>query len=445
MKVTKEDLPQREVLLNIEVEDMALYLQRAYQRVVKRANVPGFRKGKAPADVIERFVGRDRLLEEAVDCMLPEVVEYAIDTEQIERGGAPRVEVIQNDPAVIKVTVPLTPVVSLNAYRDIRIQPELVDVKAEEVQETLEHLQMELAPWEPVDQPVSEGDQVTMDVSARIDNREVINQNGIVYLAHEDNPSPVPGFAKALHGLEPGKRTEFTISIPEDYPDPSAAGNECAFQVTIHGVKEKRLMELNDEFAKGVGEGYDSLDDLNVKLRGDIVAHKEQLARRNNEEKVLEELLVRTEIEISPMLVDHEIDHMLRDEQEALKRQQVGIEEYLETVGKSPEDHREEVRNLALAKLTRVHALRNVANLENLTATDEDVNDELSSMLGRMGAQAEALRRNLDTPDGRDSLSQIILNRKVMERLLQIGTGELQVLTAPTHKELDEEKGPGGS
>ena len=447
MKITKEDLPQREVLLNIEVEadDMAPYMDRAYQRVVQRVNVPGFRKGKAPREVVERFVGRDALLDEAVDFMLPEVVDKAVEREQLERGGAPRVEVVQNDPVVLKATVPLVPAVVLDAYRDIRVQPEAVEVPDEQVKETLERLRSELAPWEPVERPVSLNDQVTLDVRAQIENREVISQKGVVYLANEDNPSPFPGFAKALDGAEPGQRTEFTLTIPDDYQDRRLAGQQCAFQVAVHQVKEKRLPELNDEFAKGVGEGYDTLDALKDKLHSDILAQQEQAARRRHEENVVEELVTRTKVDLSPLLVEHEIDHLLSDEQEALKRQQVGIEQYLETVGKSAEEHREEIRSLAVARLTRTYALRNVAELEKLTATPEEVEEELNSMLDGVGPQAQALRKSLDTPNSKDSLARVIVNRKVMDRLVEIATGESQGSTVPVLQGPAKEKSPGGT
>ncbi len=447
MKVTKEDLPQREVVLNIEVaaEDMVPYMDRAYQRASQRVSIPGFRKGKAPRAVLERFVSREALLDDAVDFMVPELVEQAVEQEQLERGGIPNVEVVQKEPMVLKATVPLAPKVVLDAYRDIRVEPEVVAVEDEEVQQALETLRSELAPWEPVERPVAEGDLATLDVRARAGNREISNQKGVVYLVTQDSPNPVSGFAQALVGARAGESKEFSLFLPAGYPDRRLAEQECLFQVTVHQVKEKRLPGLNDEFAKGVGEGYDSLEALKEKLRNDIRLRKEQLARHRHEDKVVEEVLARTKIEISPLLVDHEVDHLLKDEEEALKRQQVSVDQYLERVGKSEDEHREEARALAVQRLTRAYALLKVAELESLAATAGEVEEELDSLLESAGPQASTLRRNLDTPGGRESLARVILNRKVVARLVEIARGEATNSQASAMSEAEEDKDLGGT
>ncbi|MBI4200861.1 MAG: trigger factor [Chloroflexi bacterium] len=433
MKITREDLPQREVLLSIEVEpgDLSPYLERAYRRVVGRVNIPGFRKGKAPRAVLERFIGQEALLDEAVDLLMPEVVERAVAQEKIEQGGIPSVEVAQKEPVVLKATVPMVPKVVLDAYRDIRVPVEMVEVKEEEVQELVEHLRSETALWEPAGRPVALGDQVTLDVRAQVGGRGMINQRGVVYLAAEDNPSPVPGFAQQLVGIEPGSRKEFAIAIPQDYQDTRLAGQQCTFQVAVHEVKAKRLPEMNDEFAKGVGQGYDSLEALKAKIREDLRASKEREAQRRYEEAVVEQLLSKTSVEYSPLVVEHETDHLLHDEQEALQRQQVSIDQYLESVGKKADEHREELRGIAMARLKRTYALRNVAELEGIKAAAEEVEEELSSLVKDAGPRAESLRRGLDTPDGRESVAQLIVRRKVMERLGEIAKGQRAGSTVP--------------
>ncbi|MEE8443174.1 MAG: trigger factor [Dehalococcoidia bacterium] len=450
MKITKEDLPQREVQLNIEVEeeDLEPYMEQAYRKRVQRVNIPGFRKGKAPRAIMERFIGREALQEDAVDLLVPKMVEQAVTKEEIEQGGVPSVEVVQEkpeDPLVLKATVPLMPEVTLDAYRDIRVQKEAVEVDEEQVVKILEQLRWDVAPWEPVERAVALKDQVTMDLRAEVGGREVAKQKGVEYFAAEDNPNPVPGFVGKLVGIEPGEAKEFTILVPGDHEDRTLAGQECKFNVTVQQVREKLLGELNDEFAKGVGEGYDSLDALRDNIRDDIRNRQEMVVRRKHEQSIVEELVTRTSIEMSPLLVEHEIEHLLADEQSALKRQQVGMEQYLQMVGKSEEEHREEVRTAALTGLTRVHAIRKVGELEGLTATSEEVDEEIKTMLEQAGPQAAALKRNLDSPNGRDSMMQTILSRKIIDRLVVIANGEESGSTVPVLQGPDEESTPGGT
>ncbi|MDO8749847.1 MAG: trigger factor [Dehalococcoidia bacterium] len=447
MKITREDLPQREVLLNIEVEadDLVPYMDRAYQRVVQRVNIPGFRKGKAPRAVLERFVGHEALLDEAVDFLVPELVERAVKQEQIEQGGIPSVEVVQKDPVTLKATVPLAPKVLLDAYRDIRVEPEAVEVAEQEVETTLQRLRSELAPWEPVERPVAEGDQATLDVRALVGKREVANQKGVVYSVALDNPNPVLGFAQALIGAQAEERKEFTLPVPDNYVDRRLAGGECLFQVAVHQVKEKRLPDLNDEFAKGVGEGFDTLEALKQQVRTDILAQKERDVRLRYQEKVVEELVARTNVELSPMLVEHEAAHLLSDEQEALKRQQVSVEDYLRTAGRSEEQHVEEARAAATQRLTRSYALLKVAELEGLSAAPEEVEKDLNSLLESAGPQASALRRSLDTVEGRASMTRGVLNRKVMDRLVQIARGENPGSGEAAPQEAAQDESSGGT
>ena len=439
MKVTKEDLPEREVLLTIELEseDLEPYLERAYQRVVKRTNIPGFRKGKAPRAIVARFVGRDVLQGEALDFLLPEAVSRAVEEENLEPGGRPSVEVVEEDPVILKATVPLLPLVKLDDYRAIRVDEESIQIKKEQVQEVLEQLRRDQAPWEPADRAVASGDQVVMDVRGELDDRDIMNQTGTVYLVVEENPNPVPGFAKELIGLMGGQEREFSLTIPEENEDKELAGQQCAFHVVVHEIKEKCLADLDDEFARGVGEGYDNLEALQEKVRSDLQAQAEQAARLRYEDKVVQEVLDRATVETSPLLVEHEIDHLLADEEQALKRQQIDQEQYLQSVGKTAEEHREEARSVALSRLTRSYALREIAQLEGLETLPEDVEQEINSLVEAAGGQADSVRRTLDTSEGRQSLSGRILSRKTMERLVEIARGQQ---STPADADVEEPK-----
>ena len=369
-------------------------------------------------------MGHDALLDDAVDLLLPEVVEKAIKDQGLEQGSIPKVEVEQRDPVVLKATVPLIPEVTLNEYRGIRVPPETTEVTEEQLNHMLEHLRYESAPWEPADRPVAMGDQVTLDIRAEAGSKTLTDQKGVVYLASEENNNPVPGFARALVGMKSGDAKKVSLPFPDDYPDESLAGKECTYHVNVIEIKEQRLPDLDDEFAKGVGEGYDNMEALTNKLRGDIQSQEEQSAQRRYEDKVAEQLVSDATIELSDLMVEHEIDHTLYDEQEALQRQQIGIERYLETVGKSVEEHREEVRTVVIARMSQTYALRKLGELEGLTVESEEVDQEITTLVEEVGGQADRLRRSLDTPDGRETLKQTLLRRKALERLVEIGNGK---------------------
>ena len=427
MKVTREDLENSEVSLNIEVEeeDIEPYLQRAYQRVVGRVNIPGFRKGKAPRPVLERFVGRHSLEDDALDLMLPEIVQRAVEEQGVKQASIPQVELVQREPIVIKASVPIAPEVVLNAYREIRVPVEPVVVTEDQINTLLELLRQDTAPWEPVDRPVAMDDQVTMDIKATLDGREITRQDGIVYMVMKGNVSPVAGFPERLVGISSQETKEFTISMPEDGPDGELAGKDVQFSVTIHEIKAKNLPELDDEFAKGVGEGYDNLEALTKKLREDFLARGELEAKDRYEDEVFEKLLEKANIDLSPLMVEHEVEHMLQNEEQALRRQQVSVEQYLQTVGKSSDEHREELKQAAEARLKRTYAIGKVAELEGIEVSPEEIEEEIKRLLDAAGpAQPESFQRNLESDDGRESLEQVLIRRKALQRLVEVARGE---------------------
>ena len=427
MKVTRGDVEHSEVSLNIEVEeeDIEPYLQRAYQRVVQRVNIPGFRKGKAPRPVLERFVGRHSLEDDALDLMLPEIVQRAVEEQGVRQASIPQVELVQREPIVIKAVVPIAPEVVLDAYREIRVPVEPVVVTEDQINTLLDLLRQETAPWEPVDRPVAIGDQVTLDIKANLDGKETTKQDGVVYMVLEENVSPVAGFPQQLVGIKNHETKEFTISLPADYPDSNMAGKEVEFNVTIHEIKAKNLPDLDDEFAKGVGEGYDNLEALTKKLREDFLARRELEVQDKYEDQVFEKLLEKAEIDLSPLMVEHEVDHMLQNEEQALRRQQVSVEQYLQTVGKSSDEHRGELKQAAEARLKRTYAIGKVAELEGIKVSPVEIEEEIKRLLDAAGPnQPGSLRRNLESDDSRESLEQVLIRRKALQRLVEVARGE---------------------
>ena len=442
MKITREESRPREVTLTIELEpqDMEPYLHRAYRRVVQRVNIPGFRRGKAPRSLVERYVGRQRLLQEALEFLVPETVDQAVKQEAVPAFDQPQVELEEVDPPRIKAVVPLTPEVDLGDYRGIRQQPEPVEVTEEEVDQALEQLRRDQAPWAPVERPVQFGDLVTLDVVGVVDGRQVTSDQGVEFVPTQNNPLPLPGFSVHLEGLGRGETKEFTLPVPQDYPDQSIAGKECRFTVTVHEVKAKQLPELDDTFAHSVGTGFESLEALREHLRSTLRADRERQARSRFRDHLLEAVVEGASVGLPEMVVEREVDHLLQEQQEALRERRLELEDYLRQVGKSPEELREELRPRAEARLKRSLVVRKLAELEGLAVTDAEVDQEIRELGSEQGGQR--LARAFDTPQGRRSLANVLLMRKVLARLEEIATGSAE--GAPQVGEGAAAAGPGG-
>ena len=214
MKITREEEAVRQTVLNIEMEEVDLesYLQRAYQRVVQKVKVPGFRPGKAPRRVVERIVGRESLLNEALDFMVPEVTAKAIEQENIEAGAQPDVEVVETEPVTIKAIVPLTPLVDAGDYLSMRIPWEPPTVTEEQVDEALEEARRKESVWEPVERAAEIGDDLTMEFKGVVEGETVVEQEDAAFVL--DSEAPIAGFGDALTGIVGRRDPRVRTSLP---------------------------------------------------------------------------------------------------------------------------------------------------------------------------------------------------------------------------------------
>ena len=435
MKVTREDEAQRQTVLNIEMEepDLESYLQRAYQRVAQKVKVPGFRPGKAPRAVVERVIGRESLLQEALEFMVPEATAQAIEQEAIEAGAQPDVELVETEPVTIKATVPLTPLVETGDYNSLRVPWVAPTVTDEQINDAIEETRKLSALWEPVERPAQMGDQVVMDLTGVIDGETLLDQQDGPFVLSEE-PMPIPGFGEALVGLVTGETREFDLTFPEDYLSEAMAGKECHFTVTAKETKEQKLPELDDEFAKGVGDGFDTLDALKDNVRQQLQDELEHQDQHQYEDLVLDELAVIGSVELPNIIVERAIDHHLEEIQDTIGRRlgrAITLEEYIDVTKKSEEELREETRDTVEQQLRRSYLITEVAQIEGIEASDEDIEAEIETMVTTSGEQGDQVRQLFMNQENRDSVARSIRSRHTVEHLITIAKNDAPAAKKP--------------
>ena len=428
MKITREETSPREVSLAIELEsaDIEPFLDRSYRRVVNKTQIPGFRPGKAPRILVENYVGREALVRESADAIVQDALDKAIKTENLDVFGDPEVELTEIDPFSVKAVVPLEPIVELGDFRSIRLQPEPVEVTGERLEAFMERLRYDAAPWEPADRPLKFGDLATLDVEGFIEGERVANDRGIDFIPSQDNPIPFPGFSVYLEGMKRDESKEFTLVVPEDYADTSIAGKECRFSVTALEIKEKALPDLDDEFAKGVGEGYESLEALRSKVHEDLTEQATRASQREFQNRSLEEVVKGVSVQVSDLTMNREIDHLLEEQLQSQQDRRMDMESYLRNVGKTREELRDELRPAAVERLTRFLVVRKLAQEEGIEVSPEEVGSEVDKLASASSDSADSLRMALSSDRARSSISSGILARKVLERLAQIVGGDAE-------------------
>lgn len=409
-----------------EPEEVERSLEQAYHRLVKRVDVPGFRRGKAPRDMLEQYLGRGALLENALDRLVPQLLKRAVEEQELDVIAQPEIEITKADPVTFKATVPLRPTVKLGSYRELDIATETVTSSEEEVNRVIEQTRYQQAPWESVERPIRFGDLVIIDVMGSVEEKPLLDRKGLEFQVQQGLPFPVPGFAEKLEGVEQGQDLEFSIPLPSDYGVTDLAGKECYFKVRVGEIKEKKLPELNDEFARSIGQGFETLDALTDSVTENIRLVAEQRARRRYEEKVIDAVVEGSHVEFPPIFMEQEIDRFIAEQEKDLSQNRMSLEDYLRITKKSMEEFREELRPVASGQVARSIVISKVTEAEDISVSDEEIDQEVAEMVKGAGEQGEALGKFFQSAEARQSLERMLVSRKTIERLVEIASGGVE-------------------
>ncbi len=422
MKITQEEVVDNQTTLRIELEEADLnpYLDQGYRRLAPQISLPGFRKGKVPRHIVEGFMGRESLLNEVLDNMVYEVTSKAIEEQDIDAAGIPKIEDLDLDPVSFTAIIALRPEIELSDYQSLRIPYETDEVSDELVSERIDSIRESMGSWETVERPPQMGDLLSLDARGEIDG-EVFwsREDGVLYL-DEEGSVPVTGFPQAMVGIEPGQETEFTLPIPEDFRDASIAGMEASFNVTVHEVRDRALPELNDEFAQSLPDEYPSLEELRQGVKANMEAEAAARAESEYETKVIQSLIDQATITIPPVMLENEAERTRNTQDQFLERANIRRDDYLRSIGKTEEEVQQEAEEEAEQRIKRTFALNKVSELENIEVTEQEIDERFNEMYAgqRMRRQERRSRR--------ESLDNMLKYEKTVALLVEIAKSEDQ-------------------
>jgi trigger factor len=447
VKVSTEKIPDAQIVMTIEVEDERLDAARkkAITKLSPKAKVPGFRPGKAPPDMVARYFGEERILDEALDDLVPVVYREAIEAdESIVPIARPQLVVEKTEPLVVKATIPVRPTVDLGDYHAVRVETQPVEVEESRVDDTLLALRRRAATHEPMERELAWRDIVRLEVEGTVEvegkaptlvgpsgealmaskQREpMVNRQEAEIQLSEDRDVLFPGFEEQILGKKKGDRLEFDLDVPEGIDDAKYKGKQVRFNVTILETKEEVLPELDDEFAKAVGDGYESVDALRTRIREDLERAEQDRIDAGYHEQILAQMLERAKLEYPPVMVDAEVDRLLHD-QFGHVQHEANFGQYLRSLGRTEDQIRAEFRPIAEARLKNALVLSQASEDENIEVTDEDVAAEVEKLQSTVpaGPQAEELRKMFASEDGRTTIRRNLKTSRTLARLVEIAT-----------------------
>jgi len=424
MKTTSEKIENCQVALNIEMEgeETLKYMGIAIEHLARRVTLPGFRKGKAPRALVEQHVGKEAILQEALEHLVPEAYEEALAKESIMAIADPKIELVQVDPVIFKATVPTKPEVTPGNYKDIRLEIGKKEVTESDVSQVIEQLQLQFGTLVPVERDIRYGDIIAADIEGKRGEETIISRKDAYYEVNQDSKIPVPGFSEKLVGLKKDTDISFDIPFPDDYEIKEIAGKQYSFALKIKDVKEKNLPEINDEFAKNAGS--ENVDELKEKIKAGLQSRADESLKKEFEHKLMTTLIEQSSIDFPPVLVDKEIDHLINDEARNFGDGAKGLESYLEKAKKTMEEHRADLRPAAGDRVKAYLVTSKIAELENITASDEEVEQSIENMVKEEPGRAESIRKLFAMPQPRESLRDMMVINKAMDYLTKLVTGQ---------------------
>lgn len=438
MGVTTERLPRSIVALEIEVDEARLEAQmdKAVRRLSQQVKIPGFRPGKAPRMVVERTLGRSALMQEALEELLPDVYNEAIEAQDIQAIGQPEFDLKSTEPLVVQAKVAVRPTVDIGDYtalRAPRAEPASID---DEVEAAMTELRRRYATLDPVDRPIEWGDTVRVDVTVFVDGQTEPphHEEGAEFGVNEGSVVSLPGFLEHLIGLERGGPHELSFDLPEDYPAAELAGKTAHYSVTVHEIKQQILPELDDDFVKSLDE--EEIQDvaaLRDRVERNVEAQAKATADNIYREEVLDLLVTRADIDYPEVLVEREIDRMVDRESNHAAHTREDLDRWLDSIGRTEEEVRETLRDQADLAVRRALVLGELADREEIVVEDADIEAEIDRMSSQFSIrtsddvnddQMQAIRSIFDTPETRSQISNQLLTSKTLERIEEIAAQE---------------------
>ena len=423
MKITQNKIENHMIYFTVESElsDIEQYIERGHQPLPKESNVNDYERGKANKEAQKKQVGGDKLIQDELNKIIPIMCNKIIKEKEIHTEMEPLVKILQKNPLILEMIVPMKPVVKLCDYSNMRLEPESLDIKKEEIDYVLEVLHKEFAVYQNVKRDVMEGDMIIADLEGSILGSPFINKKSTKFLVNSNFLNNVPELYKQIIGIKKGEEKEYKFKLPEDYVINGIAGKETIFKIKVYEVYNITLPELNDDFANKIAPGVKTLDELRGRIEKNIIKERVDNAKVRFESRLIDSIIKQSKLEYPPIMIDMETEGLVDQYKQELKMSSGDDKEYEEKIKQvSDTTLKAQFRPIAEKRILWSLIIDEVAKTEYIEVTDNEVGEEIEQMISSADEEKEQERSFLNDHPNRQNVYNILKARKTIRKLTEI-------------------------
>ena len=404
--------------IEIEAEKFNEAIKKVYFQSAKYFNIPGFRKGKAPQNIVEKYYGKEIFYEDAFNELVPDEYEKALEENKIEAVSKPQIDIItmeKGQDLVFTATVQTKPEVELGNYKGIEIPKIEYNVKAEDIDNEIKQMQEKNARLVSVETPVENGNIAVIDFEGFVDGVAFEGGKAENHELEIGSGSFIPGFEDQVVGMKVDEEKDIKVKFPEEYFSKDLAGKDATFKVKVHEIKKKELPVLDDEFAKDVSE-FDTIKELKDSIKEKLEKQNADREKYEKQDAVLKVVCDELKADIPSGMIEMEVDNMVKDMEQRMSYQGLKLEQYLQMLNKTEEEFRKEYEPQAIEAIKSRLALEAIIKAEKIEATEDEVKAKIEEMAKNYGKKPEEL---LENENIKNYIKQGIENEKAIDLLVE--------------------------
>jgi len=423
MKATMEKIDNNNVVFEIEVPqaEVAKAVEKAYRKLAGKINIPGFRKGKTPRNILEARIGKEAIMEEAFEILASPAYGAALDENNIEPVSRPQIEVVtlaEDKDLVFKVTVVAKPEITLGQYKGLKVAEQAVEITDEAINNEIENMRKKHAKMVVAEGvAIADGDFAIIDFEGFVDDVAFPGGEGKAHPLQIGSNTFIPGFEAQLLGVKAGETVDVKVTFPTEYHAADLAGKDAVFKVTVNDVKRQELPELDDEFVKDVSD-FNTVEELKADIKNKLEVSATEKARYEFRNEVIKQAVENATVEIPEIMVEERISKMIEDMGANLESRGMNLADYLKYMNSDMDTLRQNYRDSALASVKTDMLMEAVVRAEELEVSVEEIDAEIDVIAKGYGAELADVKAII-TEQGRMSfVVDSILRKKAAELII---------------------------